>query len=63
MILDVELPGNRAVSLEGGWVTYWIGEGLPTYKGPIDELPKEVIRELLDLKVIRKSFSFGDYTA
>ena len=57
MILDVELPGNRAVALEGDRVTFWIGEGLPTYKGPIDGLPKEVIRELLELKVIRKSYS------
>ena len=57
MILDIELPGNRAVSLEGDWVTYWIGEGLPNYKGHIDGLPKAVIRELLELKVIRKSYS------
>jgi hypothetical protein len=57
VILDVELEGNRAVSLEGEWVTYWIGEGLPHYKGPIVGLPKEVIRELLELKIIRRSYS------
>lgn len=53
MVLDVELPGNRAVALEGSCATYWVGEGLPVYKGPIAGLPESVLSELSALGAIK----------
>lgn len=53
MTMEIDLPGNRAVSLEGGVARYWVGEGLPVYKGPIEGLPADVLAELLALGAIR----------
>lgn len=53
MCLDVDLPGDRVVSLQGDSVKYWVGEGLPVYEGPITGLPSAVIDELLKLQLIK----------
>lgn len=56
MILTVELPGERVVELEGPNCRYWSGPGKPTYVGPIEGLPPEVIEELLSRGVIRRDW-------
>ena len=53
MQMEVELSGNRAVLLYGSNAKLWVGEGLPTYEGPIEGLPADIIAELLKLKAIK----------
>jgi hypothetical protein len=53
MLIEINLPDNRAVQLEGDSVKYWIGEGLPKYEGPIAGLPVSVISELLRIGAIK----------
>ena len=52
----VYLRGGGEVRLEGDYVTYWAGEGLPTYEGPIDGLEQahhEVLAELVERKAVK----------
>lgn len=53
MVLDVDLPGDRLVSLAGTTAKYWVGCGLPSYEGEIAGLPESVIAELITLGVIK----------
>ena len=52
MILEVELPNNEAAQIEGPWLKYWRGEGLPAYDGPLNDAPPDMIEALLEAKAI-----------
>ena len=55
--LEFTFSDNAFVSIEGQNVRYWIGEGLPTFRGTLDhfaELFPERIKELMAHKVIKK---------
>ena len=56
MRIEVELPQDRAVALEGSRVQYWVGEGAPVFTGTLDQLAvehPEVIESLMAIKVIK----------
>ena len=58
MRIEVELPQDRAVALEGSKVQYWIGEGAPVFTGTLHQLAIEhptVIDYLLAIKAIKVS--------
>ena len=52
MTLVYESRDGWLVELTGKNAKYWKGEGLPDYEGSIEGLPKEVIDELLERKMI-----------
>ena len=49
------LPNGASVELSGKYVTYWESTNVdsPTYEGPIDLLPAEVLETLLAADLIR----------
>lgn len=53
MVMQVSLANNGYIELEGPDCKYWAGEGLPTYIGPIEGLPDNIIGELLDMNLIK----------
>ena len=55
--LEFTFKDNSLIVIEGQSVRYWIGEGLPTFRGSLDEFAArypEKIAELVKHKVLRK---------
>lgn len=56
MIMEIDLPGNVAVSLEGKMIKYWRGCGLPEFVGTIDEFSEfypDVFLELVNIGAVK----------
>lgn len=53
MHLEYESKAGWMVDLYGGTAKFWRGEGLPDYEGPIEGLPEDVLKELLDKQLIK----------
>ena len=63
MTLQCELRANSYIELTGQDVKLWVGEGLPTYEGPIDGLEEyypAVFAELIERKLIKPTNPHGD---
>ena len=54
MIISHELENGDFVEIEAKDARYWDSSGVQTYTGPIDNLPKSVIQELLTAGIIKK---------